>query len=98
MSLAAVLRASNPNQLNTVTQIRYGSRNSTAWDHGLRTGTKETPDQDLCGSFGTAHAYDVHHARVIGRMEPAPGIEPFARLVEQVMTAQPYVSADRVFG
>lgn len=28
---------------------------------------------------------------------PAPGIEPFRRLVQQVMTAEPYASADRVF-
>jgi hypothetical protein len=33
MSLAAVLRASNPSQPNTVTQIRYSSRDSTARDH-----------------------------------------------------------------
>jgi hypothetical protein len=31
--LAAVLRASNPSQSNTVTEIRYSSRNSTARDH-----------------------------------------------------------------
>ena len=42
-------------------------------------------------------AYDVHRARVIGRMEPATGIEPFGRLVAQVMTSEPYASADRVF-
>ena len=39
----------------------------------------------------------VHRGRVIGRCEDATGIEPFSRLVEQVMTAQPYASADRVF-
>ena len=42
-------------------------------------------------------AYDVHHARVIGRLEPKTGIKPFARLVAQVMTTEPYASADRVF-
>ena len=42
-------------------------------------------------------AYDVHHARVIGRLEPRTGITPFARLVEQVMTTEPYAGADRVF-
>ena len=30
-------------------------------------------------------------------MEPTTGIEPFARLVAQVMTTEPYASADRVF-
>ena len=34
---------------------------------------------------------------VVGRCEPKGGIEPFGRLVEQVMTARPYASARRVF-
>lgn len=36
-------------------------------------------------------------ARVFGRCEPRTGIEPFGRLVEQVMTVEPYASAARVF-
>jgi hypothetical protein len=35
--------------------------------------------------------------RVFGRSEPRGGIEPFDRLVWQVMTKQPYASARRVF-
>ncbi|MHB8288593.1 MAG: transposase [Acidimicrobiales bacterium] len=42
-------------------------------------------------------AWDVHRAKVFGRCEPATGIEPFGRLVEQVMTTEPYASARRVF-
>ncbi len=38
-----MLRASSPSQPNTVTEIRYSSRNSAASDHGLITGTEETP-------------------------------------------------------
>ena len=49
------------------------------------------------GALQYLAAYDVHHARVIGRLEPKTGIEPFARLVAQVMTTEPYASADRVF-
>ena len=49
------------------------------------------------GALAYLAAYDVHHARVLGRLEPRTGIEPFARLVAQVMTAKPYASADRVF-
>ena len=49
------------------------------------------------GALQYLAAYDVHRARVIGRMEPATGIEPFGRLVAQVMTSEPYASADRVF-
>jgi transposase len=49
------------------------------------------------GTLAYLAAYDVHHARVIGCCAPSTGIEPFARLVEQVMTLEPYASAKRVF-
>jgi transposase len=49
------------------------------------------------GALAYLAAYDVHRAKVFGRCEPTTGIEPFGRLVEQVMTAEPYASADRVF-
>ncbi|WP_374068549.1 IS630 family transposase [Rhodococcus sp. CX] len=49
------------------------------------------------GTLAYFAAYDVHHARVFGRCEPTTGIEPFGRLVEQVMTTEPYASARRVF-
>ncbi len=49
------------------------------------------------GALAYLAAYDVHRARVCGRCEDTTGIEPFAALVEQVMTQQPYASAERVF-
>lgn len=42
-------------------------------------------------------AWDCHRAKLFGRCEPTTGIEPFGRLVEQVMTAEPYARARRVF-
>src|SRR6185312_4278924 len=51
MSLAAALRASNPSQPNTVTEIKYNSLNSTARDHGPSTRTKETPAPRLRDEF-----------------------------------------------
>jgi hypothetical protein len=39
----------------------------------------------------------VHQARLFGRCEPSTGIDPFGRLVAQVMTVEPYASAERVF-
>ena len=39
----------------------------------------------------------MHRGQVTGRCEPTTGIEPFTRLVKQVMTAEPYASADRMF-
>ncbi|HEY6796376.1 MAG TPA: IS630 family transposase [Kineosporiaceae bacterium] len=49
------------------------------------------------GALAYLAAWDVHRGQVTGRCEDTTGIEPFARLVEQVMTSQPYASADRVF-
>ena len=49
------------------------------------------------GALAYLAAWDVHRGQVIGRCEDSTGIEPFARLVAQVMTAEPYASADRVF-
>lgn len=54
-------------------------------------------EYDRGGSLAYLAAWDVHRARVFGRCEPKAGIEPFDRLVEQVMTTQPYASARRVF-
>jgi transposase len=49
------------------------------------------------GALAYLAAWDVHRGQVIGRCEPTTGIAPFSRLVKQVMTAEPYASADRVF-
>ncbi len=49
------------------------------------------------GALAYLAAYDVHRARVMGRCEDTTGIVPFGRLVEQVMTSEPYASAERVF-
>jgi len=49
------------------------------------------------GALQYMAAWDVHQARIFGRCEPATGIEPFGRLVTQVMTTEPYASARRVF-
>lgn len=49
------------------------------------------------GTLAYFAAYDVHRAHLIGRIAPKTGIEPFAELVAQVMTTEPYASARRVF-
>jgi hypothetical protein len=41
------------------------------------------------GALAYLAAWDVHRAKVFGRCEDTTGIEPFDRLVEQVMTCQP---------
>ena len=49
------------------------------------------------GSLAYLAAWDVHRAKVFGRCEPTTGIDPFDRLVDQVMTIEPYATARRVF-
>jgi hypothetical protein len=49
------------------------------------------------GTLAYLAAWDVHHARIFGRCEPKTGIKPFERLVEQVMSTEPYTSAKTVF-
>jgi transposase len=49
------------------------------------------------GTLAYFGAYDVHRAQLIGRVAPKTGISPFAELVAQVMRAEPYASARRVF-
>ena len=49
------------------------------------------------GALAYLAALDVHQPRLIGRCEQRSGIEPFDRLVEQVMLQAPYCCAERVF-
>jgi len=49
------------------------------------------------GTVAYLAAYDVHRAHLIGRVEPTTGIAPFTALADQVMSAEPYRSARRVF-
>ena len=54
-------------------------------------------DYQRCGALTYLAAYDVHRARIFGRREDSTGIVPFTNLVQQVMTQEPYKSANRVF-
>ncbi len=49
------------------------------------------------GALAYLAAWDAHRAKLFGRCETSTGIEPFGRLVEEVMSQEPYASADRVF-
>jgi hypothetical protein len=50
-----------------------------------------------CGAWAYLAAMDIHRAKFFGRCEKKSGIEPFDRLVDQVMTQAPYDNARRVF-
>jgi len=49
------------------------------------------------GALTYLAAWDVRRGQAFGRSEPSGGIEPFDRLVHQVMSKEPYASARRVF-
>ena len=49
------------------------------------------------GTLAYLAALDVHHADLFDRVDDKTGIKPFGRLVEDVMTTEPYASARRVF-
>ncbi|MQA00153.1 MAG: hypothetical protein GEU80_12650 [Dehalococcoidia bacterium] len=49
------------------------------------------------GALAYLAAWDVHRAVLTGRTEPTTGIAPFHRLVDAVMSSEPYASARRVF-
>lgn len=49
------------------------------------------------GAWAYLAAWDVRRAKIYGRCERKTGIAPFGRLLQQVMTQEPYRSARRVF-
>ncbi len=64
---------------------------------GVARAMRVNHDYDRGGALAYLAAYDVHRAQVFGRCEDTTGIDPFTRLVAQVMTTEPYASAERVF-
>lgn len=54
-------------------------------------------EYDRGGALAYLAAWDVHRAKLFGRCEAKTGMEPFARLVDDIMTCAPYASARRVF-
>ena len=64
---------------------------------GVSRAMRVNHDYDRGGAVAYLAAYDVGRGTVFGRSEDSTGIEPFSRLVTQVMEREPYESADRVF-
>jgi len=64
---------------------------------GVPRGQRVEHAYERKGALTYLAAWDVRRGGVSGRCEPQGGIVPFGRLVEQVMTAEPYASAPRVF-
>jgi DDE superfamily endonuclease len=49
------------------------------------------------GALQYLAAWDVHRGIVQGRCEAKTGIKPFGRLVDQILTQEPYGNAERLF-
>src|SRR4029453_15480835 len=49
------------------------------------------------GALQYLAAWDVRRGYVMGRCEATTGIEPFGRLVTQVLAEEPYRSGERLF-
>ena len=49
------------------------------------------------GAWAYLAAWDIRRAKIFSRLEEKNGIGPFDRLVSQVMSQEPYASAERVF-
>ncbi len=80
------------------TSIQARIRKHATTPPGPRRSMRVEHEYARGGALAYLAAWDVHRAKVFGRCEDTTGIEPFDRLVGQVMTRQPYASARRVSG
>jgi DDE superfamily endonuclease len=55
------------------------------------------PEYKRMGALQYLAAWDVRRGMVIGRCEAKTGIEPFGRLVDQILDQEPYSEAERLF-
>jgi DDE superfamily endonuclease len=79
------------------TQIQARRRDSPTTAPAPGRPQRVEHDYNRGGALCYLAAWDVHRGQLIGRCETQTGIVPFGRLVEQVMTAEPYARARRVF-
>jgi hypothetical protein len=79
------------------TSIQARDRRHPTQPAGEERPVRVEHDYERRGALAYLAAWDVHRAKLFGRCEPKNGIEPFGRLVEEVMKEEPYASADRVF-
>ena len=61
------------------------------------SGQKVEHEYERKGALCYLAAWDTRRAKIFDRCAPKDGIKPFAALVEQFMTVEPYASAQRVF-
>jgi hypothetical protein len=79
------------------TSIQARRRTHATLPPGPRRAMRVKHEYEREGAIAYLAAWDVQRARVYGRCEASTGIEPFNRLVQQVMSREPYCCARRVF-
>ncbi len=79
------------------TSIQARQRIHARTPPGPHRPSKVEHEYERMGALAYMAALDVHRAKVFGCCEPTTGIDPFRKLVDQVMEQEPYRSADRVF-
>jgi DDE superfamily endonuclease len=79
------------------TQIQARGRIHDTLASGPGRAMRVEHEYERGGALAYLGGWDVHRGQLMGRCETTTGIVPFGRLVEQVMTIEPYASARRVF-
>ena len=79
------------------TSIQARLRIHRSLPSGPSRATRIESEYERGGALQYLAAWDVRRGYVMGRCEPTTGIEPFGRLVTQVLAQEPYRSANRLF-
>jgi hypothetical protein len=79
------------------TSIQARARRHTTYPAQPGSPMKVEHEYKRCGAWAYIAALDVHRAKLFGLCEHKSGIGPFDRLVEQVMSQNPYKEARTVF-
>jgi DDE superfamily endonuclease len=79
------------------TQLQALGRRHPTLPPALGRASRVEFEYERNGTLAYLAGWDVHHANLFDRVEAKNGIDPFGRLVEQVMTVEPYASARTVY-
>jgi len=79
------------------TSIQARARRHSTYPAQPGSPMKVEHEYKRCGAWAYIAALDVHRAKLFGLCNHSGGILPFDRLVEQVMSLDPYNQARRVF-
>jgi hypothetical protein len=79
------------------TSIQARTRRHTTYPAQPGSPMKMEHEYKRCGAWAHIAALDVHRAKLFGLCNHSGGILPFDRLLDQVMSQNPYKQARRVF-